>query len=167
MHDLWESLSFSAERPKNRLCVRAVCGLFLEKMKRKPTVRPHKAARAVSIPKLKKALWELCKTAVRARDKGICQACGATGLVGSNAQCSHLIASSICGAFLRYNLHNLYLCCFRCNISLSGNIAVLYRNVEEKKGKAFIEQLFKDKNKITQLDRPFLESKIAEYKSLL
>jgi hypothetical protein len=137
-----------------------------QKTDRKPSQGRKIAPRAKSVPQLKKSLWELCKATVRARDKGICQACGATGLVGSNAQCSHLIASSICGAFLRYDLRNLYLCCFRCNISLSGNIATLYRNIEKQKGKAFMERLFEDKNKITKLDRQFLENKIAEYKAL-
>lgn len=115
-----------------------------------------------TIAKLKKQLWEAIKAEVRKRDKGVCQACGATGLEGSNAQTSHLIASSICGGYLRYDLRNLYLCCFRCNISLSGNIAELYRNVQQKHGQAFLDQLHEDKHKIIQLDRAFLSGKLQE-----
>ena len=119
-----------------------------------------KREKLIPVPKLKKQLWEAIKAEVRKRDKGVCQACGATGLEGSNAQTSHLIASSICGGYLRYDLRNLYLCCFRCNISLSGNIAELYRNVQSKHGQAFLDQLHADKNKIIQLDRAFLSGKL-------
>lgn len=131
----------------------------------KPAHRATKKKdKLISIPKLKKQLWEAIKAFIRIRDNSVCQACGARGLEGSNAQCSHLIASSICGGYLRYDKRNLYLCCFRCNISLSGNIAELYRNVQQKHGQAFLDQLHEDKKKIIQLDRAFLSNKLEEYK---
>jgi len=121
-----------------------------------------------TIVQLKKRLWELCKQIVRARDMGICQACGAKGLVGVNAQTSHLIPSSICGGLLRYDVErNLYLCCYNCNINLGGNLAELYRNVLIKSGQMFVDNLYMDKNKSIQLDRIFLENKIELYKKLL
>lgn len=123
--------------------------------------------RLTPIPRLKVKLWELCKQYVRQRDGGMCQACGATGLTGANAQTSHLISSSVCGAYLRYDPRNLYLCCYRCNISLSGNIASLYRNIENRKGKAFMERIFEDKQKSIQIDRTYLDGRISEYKDLL
>ena len=128
--------------------------------------KPAKRVKLISLAKLKKKLWEQIKAYIRIRDKGVCQACGATGLVGSNAQTSHLIASSICGGYLRYDHRNLYLCCFRCNISLSGNIANLYKNVVDKKGQPFMDKLFEDAQKSIQLDRIFLMNKIEEYGSL-
>src|ERR1044071_1001870 len=108
-----------------------------------------------SIRQLKTQLWERCKQLVRERDKGVCQACGATGLEGSNAQTSHLIPSSVCGAFLRYDLRNLYLCCMRCNIHLGGNLAELYRAVLARRGQTFVDELYRDKRRITKLDRLF------------
>lgn len=150
-------------RPK-ALGLTNTIGLRGSKPARRATKKKEKL---ISIPKLKKKLWEKIKAYIRIRDKGVCQACGATGLVGSNAQTSHLIASSVCGGFLRYDQRNLYLCCFRCNISLSGNIAELYRNVQQKHGQAFLDQLHEDKKKIIQLDRAFLNEKLEDYESLL
>lgn len=130
-------------------------------MKKKGMTGGKKRKKLPSISLLKKKLWEKCKLEVRARDKGVCQACGAKGLSGANAQTSHLIASSICGAYLRYDLRNLYLCCYRCNISLSGNIANLYRNIVAQKGQEFVDTLFKDKQRTIQLDRAFLVDKLS------
>lgn len=131
----------------------------------KGSIRPvgkSKRVKLITLSKLKKKVREACKIKVRERDKGVCQACGATGLVGANAQTSHLIASSICGGYLRYDLRNLYLCCYRCNISLSGNIANLYKNVVAKHGQEFVDKLFEDAQKIIQLDRAFLMNKLSE-----
>lgn len=134
--------------------------------KRPPQTRKAKR-RLVPLPTLKKTLWEIIKRFIRQRDKAVCQACGAMGIVGSNAQTSHLIPSSICGGFLRYDQRNLYLCCMRCNIHLGGNLAELYRHVLLRKGQNFMDTLYEDKNKSVQLDRIFLMKKIDEYTYLL
>lgn len=97
--------------------------------------------------KTKAELWELCKKIVRFRDGSNCYTCAATGLQGSNQQTGHFIASSICGAYLRYDLRNLRVQCMRCNVRLSGNGAVFYDNLRRDFGQEYVDQLFLDKQK--------------------
>lgn len=119
------------------------------------------------LTKLKKQLWELCKQIIRKRYGNTCYTCKKEGLVGSNWHTGHFVASSICGAYLRYDLRNLRPQCYRCNISLVGNGAVFYDLLRSDLGQAYVDQIFADKTRVTKLNAAFLEAKIAEYKQIL
>ncbi len=121
-----------------------------------------------SISILKDRLWDLCKQIIRKQYGNVCFTCGATNLEGSNWQTGHFIASSICGAFLRWNIRNLRPQCFRCNISLGGNSAIFYRKLVLTVGQEYVDELFRDKErKDIIVDRQFLEQKIAKYKEVI
>jgi hypothetical protein len=113
--------------------------------------------------KLKKALWELCKTLIRAKYGNTCYTCGKTGLAGSTWQTGHFIPASICGAYLRWDLRNLRPQCYRCNIDLSGNGAVFYRKLVLEEGQEYVDQLFKDKDMDIKASRTFLQGLIDDY----
>lgn len=116
---------------------------------------------------LKKKLWELCKQIVRKKYGNVCYTCGAGDLEGSNWHTAHFIASSICGANLRYDIRNLRPGCYRCNIFLAGNGAMYYRKMVKEEGQEYVDQLFADKNKTIKADRTWFLKKIEEYESLL
>ena len=116
-------------------------------MKRSPLRKRKKKS---EITKLNDRLWELCKILVRAMYGNTCFTCGRTGLTGQNYQTGHFIPRSTCGAFLKYDLRNLRPQCFHCNINLGGNGAVFYRRMVEVEGQKYVDEIFRDKNKITQ-----------------
>lgn len=74
-----------------------------------------------------------------------------------------MIPSSVCGAFLRYDLRNLRYCCMRCNIHLGGNGAEYYRRMVLEIGQPAVDKIFQDKNNIIKADFIFYENKIREY----
>lgn len=88
-------------------------------------------------------LWQECRriTMVRYKEPHKCFTCNKP-IAGSNRQLGHFIANSVGGALLRYNLDNLRLQCYYCNINLGGNGAVFYKNLLEEKGQAHIDKLF-------------------------
>lgn len=129
--------------------------------------KPLKKAKTSSTKALKVKLWELCKQIIRKRYGNTCYTCGKSGLSGSSWQTGHFIASSVCGANLRYDLRNLRPQCFMCNINLSGNGAIFYRNLVEREGQVYVDQLFTDKNIIVKADETFYKEKIEEYTKLV
>jgi NinG protein len=131
-------------------------------LKRKPT-SSLKRAKKTPEAKLKAELWQLCKQIIRLKYGNTCYTCAAHPLVGSNWHTGHFVASSICGAYLRYDLRNLRPQCYRCNVSLVGNGAVFYRNMAEREGSPYVEGIFADKERDTRLTRTFLQEKIDEY----
>lgn len=135
-------------------------------LKRKPT-NPLKRKKKTPEAKLKTELWELCKKLTRLRYGNTCYTCDKENLSGSSWQTGHFIPSSICGGYLRYDLRNLRPQCYRCNIDLSGNGSVFYHLLVVKEGQDYVDQLFEDKERITKLNRAFLEEKITEFKALL
>ncbi len=116
---------------------------------------------------LKKKLWELCKQITRKTYGNTCYACGKKGLEGSDWHTGHFIPSASGGAFLRYDLRNLRPECYNCNINLGGNGACYYRNLVAREGQEYVDQLFKDKQKIIKADWVWLQAKIAEYEAKL
>lgn len=120
---------------------------------------------------LKKKLWELCKQITRARYQKSdgtwnCFTCGRLIDDPAKAQTGHFIASGTCGAFLRYDLRNLRIQDYYCNINLGGNGSSFYRNLVEEEGQEYVDQLFRDKQKVIKADVIFYQSKIDEYEQL-
>lgn len=137
-------------------------------MKRSPLKRKAKT----NIKKLKDRLWELCKQIVRIKYKNKdgtwnCYTCGKLIDIPAKAQTGHFIASATCGAFLRYDLRNLRIQDYFCNINLGGNGAVFYKNLVEEKGQGYVDELFRDKNVIIKADEFWYLEKIEEYEDIL
>ena len=100
--------------------------------------------------KLRETLWNHCKRIIRSKYGNTCFTCGKTNLEGSNWHTGHFLSSGSCGAFLRYDLRNLRPQCYNCNINNGGAGALFYRNLVEREGQEYVEQLFSDKNKIVK-----------------
>lgn len=131
-------------------------------LKRTPLKKKSKAKPSV----LKRKLWEICKDIVRKRDGNICVICGKSGLEGSGWHTGHFLPSSVCGAYLRFDLRNLWSSCYNCNINLGGNGAMFSRILVEKLGQEFVDKLFQDKQITIKADIIFYEEKIKEYKEI-
>lgn len=65
------------------------------------------------------------------------------------AQTGHFIPSSICSTEVRYDLDNLRVQCYRCNINLSGNWPEYEKRLKKEKGEDFPERL-KERNESTK-----------------
>jgi hypothetical protein len=111
---------------------------------------------------LKKRLWELCRQLADILYPPRCFTCGAP-ISGSNKQLGHFIASSVCGAYLRYDIRNLRWQCMRCNCFAGGNGAIYYRRLVETEGQKYVDQLFRDKQITVKADVIFYMRKIAWY----
>lgn len=92
--------------------------------------------------KVQEELWVECKRIIRGYYGNTCYTCDAFPLEKSNWQTGHFIPSSVGGAILRYELMNLRPQCFRCNIDLSGNGSIFYRNMVEREGQKYVDNLF-------------------------
>lgn len=117
--------------------------------------------------KVKEELWELCKQIIRATYGNTCYTCGKTGLSGSGLHTGHFIPSGSCGAFLRYDLRNLRPQCYNCNMNLGGNGAEFYRNLVRNHGQAYVNRLFKDKNRIVKADILFYQQLVDNHREIL
>jgi len=121
---------------------------------------------------LKVKLWNLCKTIVRGRyvnkdGSYKCYTCDRRIEYPCDAHTAHFIPSGACGAFLRYDLRNIRICCYNCNVNLGGNGVEFYPRMVREKGQEYVDQLFRDKQKIIKCDVIWLQSKINEYESLI
>lgn len=131
-------------------------------MKKTPLRRKSKS----DIKKLQDKLWKVTREAVLARDKQngkhYCYTCGRP-VEGSNRQVGHFIPKAACSAELKYNLDNLRVQCYHCNINLGGNQSEFYRRLEQDCGKDYVDNLFKLKHSLVKADEQWYENKIKEY----
>lgn len=90
-------------------------------------------------------------------------------LEGSNRQLGHYIASSLCSTEVRYDLKNLEICCYNCNINKSGNTLQFRLNLIRDHGEAYVDELWTrnagTKGKVYTAD--WFRDKISEYEKLL
>lgn len=121
--------------------------------------------------KLREELWNECKRIIRARYKRgegwFCFTCQRWIDEPAKAQTGHFLPSSTCGAFLRYDLRNLRIQCYNCNINQGGAGAEFYKNLLIECGQEYVDQLFKDKNVSIKADSWWYQGKINEYKGIL
>lgn len=122
---------------------------------------------------LKDKLWRECKRIIRSRygnKNGTwnCYTCGALLDEPRKAQTGHFIPSSICSTAMRYNLDNLRIQCYRCNINLSGNWPAYERNLDIEMGIGFADELkaTNEQTKNMQYDSIWYEDTIDRYKKL-
>ena len=119
-----------------------------------------------TVKSLKTKLWKLCREVSDLRYPPNCYTCDAKNLTGCNKQLGHFIASSVCGASLRYDLRNLRWQCMRCNQFAGGNGAEYYKRMVKEVGQEKVDEIFRDKNKSIKADCLFFEAKIKEYQKL-
>lgn len=170
---MWKKISF--EEAKLKLKERSVRAYLArtrtEKKKKGKVTKKVKKPKKQSISKLKKQLWEECKRIVRktyVKDDGTwdCFTCGRRIDEPFKAQTGHFIPSSTCGAYLRYDLRNLRIQDYFCNINLGGNGAEYYKKLVETCGQDYVDKLFLDKQKVIHADTQWYLNKIEEYKKL-
>lgn len=124
-----------------------------------------------TVKTLKKKLWELCKQIIRKKYQKksgtwCCFTCGRLIDEPAKAQTGHFIPSGSCGAYLRYDLRNLRIQDYYCNINLGGNGSEFYRKMVEEVGQKEVDKLFQDKNKVIKADIIFYANKISEYQKI-
>jgi len=125
-------------------------------MKTKKISTPKK----LSITKIQDLLWEECKrltrdiyslkTSENDPDAWECYTCGKSINSKKDAHTGHFIPRSTCGAFLKYDLRNLRVQCMACNVWGGGMGAIYYRNMVTREGQEFVDELFRDKQKIVK-----------------
>jgi hypothetical protein len=140
----------------------------------KRQIKPNKKKSKPTITKLKAKLWEECKRIIRLRylkhdGTWDCFTCGNRLDIPAKAQTGHFIPSSVCSTEMRYNLNNLRIQCYRCNINLSGNWIEYEKNLRKEMGKDFPEKL-KAKNESTKgkmYREDWFEMYIKNYKEIV
>ena len=130
----------------------------------KPKKKPN-------ISKLKNKLWDECKRIIRARymfgeNTWHCFTCGRLIDEPAKAQTGHFLPSSTCGAYLRYDLRNLRIQCYNCNINQGGAGADYYRRLQETEGQDYIDQLYKDKHISIKADVWWFQEMVEKYKQI-
>lgn len=129
--------------------------------------KPRKKKSPLS--KLKKQLWLLCREITIKRDGSDCYTCPSKALEGSNRQLGHFISSSICSTELRYDLKNLKIQCYSCNINKSGNWLAYENRLIREHGEDYVKEL-KERNEKTKglmYREDFYIDKIKEYEAIL
>ena len=130
---------------------------------------PKPRKRTSPLAKLKKQLWQLCREITIKRDGSDCYTCPSKNLEGSSRQLGHFISSSICSTELRYDLKNLRIQCYACNIHKSGNWLAYENRLIREHGADYVASL-KARNEETKglmYREDWYENKIAEYQELL
>jgi hypothetical protein len=109
--------------------------------------------------KVQDELWQHCRRISLAKyirnGKHYCYTCDKE-VDGSNRQLGHFIPNSVGGALLRYNLDNLRIQCYYCNINLGGNGSEFYRRLLKDKGQEYIDNLFKLKGQTVKANDHYL-----------
>ena len=121
------------------------------------------------LAKLKAKLWQLCREITIKRDGSDCFTCPSKNLSGSSRQLGHFISSSICSTELRYDLKNLRIQCFACNIHKSGNWLAYENRLIKEHGQTYVDEL-KARNETTKggmYREEWYKEKIEEYQELL
>ncbi len=113
--------------------------------------------------KVQEALWQECRRIIKSKYEPICFTCDKP-ISGSNCQLGHFIPRSVGGVLLRYNLDNLRLQCYYCNINLGGNGSEFYPRLVKEKGKKFVNNLFKLKGKKIRKPLEYYNLLLIKYK---
>ena len=135
--------------------------------------KPKKATKTrkkkSNLAKLKLELWRLCREITIKRDGSDCYTCPSKNLTGSSRQLGHFISSSICSTELRYDLRNLRIQCYACNIHKSGNWLAYENRLIREHGEEYVQNLKRrnEETKGAMYREDWYEQKIAEYQAIL
>lgn len=132
-------------------------------MKRRSRI---KKTSKMTVPKLGRKLWVLCREIVRKKYGNECYTCGAKNLSGKNWQTGHMLAKASVGAYLKYDLRLLRPQCSTCNIWRGGMGAEFLRNMIIREGQEYVDQIFRDKNLVVKASDHY-EYLIEKYKLIL
>lgn len=124
-----------------------------------------KVKKGKSLKRLKELLWQECRRITILRYGSNCFTCGKF-CEGSGRHVGHFLPSSTCGAYLRYDLRNLRIQCYNCNINQGGAGADYYRKLVETEGQKYVDQLFKDKHISIKADVWWYQEMIDKYKEI-
>lgn len=118
--------------------------------------------------KIQDKLWQECRriTMSRYKEPHTCFTCHKP-ISGSNRQLGHFISNSVGGALLRYNLDNLRLQCYYCNINASGNWVEYYKNLVLENGQEYVDNLIA--LKYQTLNKPasdYYKELLEQYKNI-
>lgn len=119
------------------------------------------------LSKLKAKLWKLCREIQIKRYGSDCYTCPSKDLSGSSRHLGHFIPSSICSTSMRYDLDNLRVQCYACNIHRSGNWVEYEKHLIRD---GIDVQELKDRNEQTKggmFREDWYEQKIVEYSQIL
>ena len=119
------------------------------------------------LSKLKAQLWKLCREIQIKRYGSDCYTCNSKDLSGSSRQLGHFIPSSVCSTSLRYDLDNLRVQCYACNIHKSGNWIEYEKHLLSD---GIDVQELKDRNERTKggmFREDWYKGKIQEYSQIL
>lgn len=119
-----------------------------------------------TISQIQKELWKYCTQIIKKKYGNVCYTCGKTNLESVNWHTGHFLPKSTCGAFLKYDLRNLRPQCFKCNIHDGGAGAIFYKNMVEREGQEYVDQIFLDRQKIIKAYDYFIQL-CEEYKNML
>lgn len=119
-----------------------------------------------ALAKAKDKLWKEFKVVVHKRDNSTCITSGEKNLVGHNRHAGHFLPSASCGAFLRYDLRNVWTQCARDNLFFGGAGAEYALALQKKFSKAWVERLVKDKQVSIKLDLDYVTRLTEHYKVL-
>lgn len=124
-----------------------------------------------TVSQVKTKLWNECKRIIRVRyqrEDGMwnCFTCDRLIDEPAKAQTGHFIPSGSCGAFLRYDLRNLRIQDYFCNINQGGAGADFYRKLVESEGQEYVDQLFRDKHKSIKADIWWYQDLLDRYKDI-
>jgi 5-methylcytosine-specific restriction endonuclease McrA len=150
---------------------------IIAKKQAKPALAPKKRAKVAKQPnkrkpkselsKLKAQLWKLCREIQIKRYGSDCYTCNSKDLSGSSRHLGHFIPSSVCSTSLRYDLDNLRVQCYACNIHKSGNWIEYEKHLLRD---GIDVQELKDRNEKTKggmFREGWYEGKIQEYSQIL
>jgi 5-methylcytosine-specific restriction endonuclease McrA len=129
----------------------------------------NKRKKKPQLKRLKEQLWKLCREIQIKRYGSDCYTCPSKALEGSNRHLGHFISSSICSTELRYDLDNLKIQCYACNIHKSGNWLAYENRLKREHGDAFVQNL-KERNEQTKGEMyraDWYEEKIKTYQTIL
>lgn len=140
---------------------------------KKKKAKKRTKSRKPSMRLLKSKLWAECKRIVRERYSHhnggwYCYTCDSYLDEPRKAQTGHFIPSSICSVEMRYDLDNLRVQCYRCNINLSGNWPEFEKRLNAEMGEGFTDKL-KARNESTkgqQYDSEWYKMYIENYKQI-
>lgn len=160
------------EQVKAKQALKRAKKLTLVKVPKTPKKRtarqitPKKRKVKSKLSKLKAQLWKLCREIQIKRYGSDCYTCPSKNLEGSSRHLGHFIPSSVCSTVMRYDLDNLRVQCYSCNIHKSGN----WLEYEKHLIRDGIDvQELKDRNEKTkgkQYDILWYCDKIEEYEKI-
>jgi DNA-directed RNA polymerase subunit N (RpoN/RPB10) len=127
---------------------------FAAKTPVKGHTKPRKRRTKTPLQKAKDKLWDECKRITRLRyvkhdGSWDCFSCGKNIDEPGKAQTGHYIPSSTCSTEMRYDLDNLRVQCYNCNINKSGNWVEYEKHLNIEKGLGFTDSL-KARNETTK-----------------